>query len=99
MKIKVDVNVWLNETMQELTPQEKMFYMYLVTNDCLQDAYETCDGLSVTYKITKGKMSEELGLARKTVTQLLKTFERKSIAFYNEDKLEIEFFPITKGGS
>ena len=98
MIIEFDKDIWTSELMQELTPQEKYFYMYLITNDHLPDAYSSCDGLSLTYKITKGQMSKELGYERRTVNALLKSMERKSIAFYNEDTLEVEIFPFKKGG-
>src|SRR5690606_8603000 len=81
---------------EEMTPEDKLFYLYLLTNPCT-----TMTGI---YSITKKRMAFDLGYSIETVNSLVDRFENyhKTIK-YNEETREIALlnwgkYNLNKGG-
>lgn len=90
----VDVDFWTDEKVEEFTPEEKYFWVYLLTNP-----YTKQLGI---YHITKKQMAFQLGYDIDTVTKLLDRFEKehKMIRFIDSEiaiKNSLKY-SIVKGG-
>jgi len=78
---QVHVSFWQDPFIVELTPEEKYFYLYLMTNSKTKQ----CG----VYEISKRVMELETGYNRETVDKLLKRFIEYGKAQYNEITKEI----------
>lgn len=78
---QVHVTFWQDEMVIDLTPEQKYFYLYLMTN-------EKTTQIGV-YRITKKVMAFELGYDPSTVDKLLKIFVENGRILYNEENQEI----------
>ena len=67
IKRVVDTEFWTDEKVENFTPEDKYFWLYLLTNPFTKQ-------LGI-YHITKKQMSFHLGYDIETVTKLLKRFE------------------------
>ena len=94
IKRVVDTDLWTDEKVEEFTPEEKYFWVYLLTNP-----YTRQLGI---YHITKKQMAFQMGYDVETVTRLLDRFENdyhliryidSEIAIYNFLKRQ-----VLKGG-
>lgn len=81
---------------EEMTPEDKLFYLYLMTNPCT-----TMIGI---YSITKKRMAYELGYSMETVNVLMDRFENyHSLIVYNQETREIALlnwgkYNLNRGG-
>lgn len=78
---KVHVQFWSDPFIQELSPEQKMFYLYLLTNDRTKQC-----GI---YEITIKQMSYDTGYSIDTVSVLLSYFIGIDKIQYNNDFNEI----------
>lgn len=94
IKRVVDTEFWEDDKVEEMTPEEKYFWLYLLTNP-----YTKQLGI---YKITRKQMSFHLGYDVETVSKLLDRFENKyNLIRYEENEIAIKNFlrhSILKGG-
>lgn len=94
IKRVVDTDFWQDDKVESMTPEEKYFWLYLLTNP-----YTKQLGI---YKITKKQMSFHLGYDNETVTKLLDRFENTyGLVKYIENEIAIKNFlrhSILKGG-
>lgn len=75
----VHINYWQDGFVLDLTPEEKYFYIYLMTNSKTSQC-----GI---YEIPKKIIETETGYNRETVEKLIKRFiEYKKIDYYEETK-------------
>ena len=90
----VDTDFWQDDKVENMTPEEKYFWLYLLTNP-----YTKQLGI---YKITKKQMSFQLGYDIETVTKLLERFEDNyGLIKYMDGEVAIKNFlrhSILKGG-
>ena len=90
----VDTEFWEDDKVESMTPEEKYFWLYLLTNP-----YTKQLGI---YKITKKQMGFHLGYDNETVTKLLDRFENTyGLVKYMENEIAIKNFlrhSILKGG-
>lgn len=78
---KIHVTFWDDPFVETLTPEEKYFYLFLMTNPKVTEC-----GI---YELTKKKMRDWTGYNEETVEKLLKRFiDYKKVA-YNEETKEI----------
>lgn len=69
MKLRsVNTSFWSDPFIEELTPSEKLIYLYLITND-------KTNMLGI-YEISIKKIAYETGINRETVLKALESFER-----------------------
>jgi len=78
---QVQVSFWQDAFVLDLTPEEKYFYIYLMTNSKTSQI-----GI---YELPKRIIEIETGYNRETVNKLLKRFEEYGKISYNEDSREI----------
>ena len=78
---KIHVTFWSDSFVAELTDKEKLFYIYLLTN-------ERTTQIGV-YEITKRQMSFDLGYSINTVSELLQRFIKLNKIAYNESTNEV----------
>ena len=94
IKRLVDTDLWTDEKVEEFTPEEKYFWVYLLTNP-----YTKQLGI---YHITKKQMAFQLGYDVDTVSKLLDRFENKhQLIKYIDNEIAIFNFlkrSILKGG-
>lgn len=94
IKRVVDTDFWTDEKVEQFTPEEKYFWIYLLTNP-----YTRQLGI---YHITKKQMSFQLGYDVETVTKLLDRFENEyKMIRYIESEVAIRNslkHSIVKGG-
>jgi DnaD/phage-associated family protein len=70
------------KVMEEMTPGDKLFYLYILTNPCT-----TSCGI---YMITKKQMAFELGYSEETVNTLIERFEKHyKLIKYNAETREL----------
>jgi len=74
----IKTRIWSDEWVEKLSPQEKLLWIYLLTN-----SHSNMLGL---YEITIRKISFETGLTQEMVSKALKGFERIGKAFLFFDK-------------
>lgn len=90
----VDTELWTDSLVEDFTPEDKYFWLYLLTNP-----YTKQLGI---YKITKKQMAYQLGYDIETVSNLLKRFEEQyGIIRYIQDEVAIKNYlrhSIVKGG-
>lgn len=90
----VNTEFWEDDKVESMTPEEKYFWLYLLTNP-----YTKQLGI---YKITKKQMSFQLGYDIETVTKLLDRFENQyKLIKYMDNEIAIKNFlkhSILKGG-
>lgn len=90
----VDTEFWEDDKVESMTPEEKYFWLYLLTNP-----YTKQLGI---YKITKKQMSFQLGYDIETVSKLLERFEDTyGLIKYMDGEVAIKNFlrhSILKGG-
>ncbi|WP_284037063.1 DnaD domain protein [Neobacillus sp. 114] len=92
----VRTEFWENPVVEEMTPEEKYFYLYLLTN-----SKTTQIGI---YRITKKQMAFHLGYSMETVQALMERFaEQHQLIRYNQEtkELAIKFwgeYNLHKGG-
>ena len=90
----VDTDFWTDEKVETFTPEEKYFWLYLLTNP-----YTKQLGI---YHITKKQMSFHLGYDIETVSKLLDRFENehKLIKYVDSEIAILNFLKhsILKGG-
>lgn len=90
----VDTSFWEDEKVELFTPEEKYFWLYLLTNPHTRQ-------LGI-YHITKKQMAFHLGYDIETVTKLLNRFEKEyGLIRYAESEIAIKNFlkhSIVKGG-
>ena len=78
---QIHVEFWQDGFVLELTPEEKYFYIYLMTNS------KTCQcGI---YELPKRIIETETGYNRETVDKLLKRFEEYGKIKYSDETREI----------
>ena len=94
IKRVVDTDLWTDEKIEDFTPEEKYFWVYLLTNP-----YTRQLGI---YHITKKQMAFQLGYDVETVTKLLDRFENEhKLIKYIDSEIAIFNFlkrQILKGG-
>lgn len=78
---KVHVSFWRDEFIEGLTPEQKYFYLYLLTND-----RTTQCGI---YEITVRQMCYDTGYNDETIKKLLEYFISKGRLMYSESTKEI----------
>ena len=78
---KIHVSFWADPYVESLTPEQKYFYLYLLTND-----RTTQCGI---YEITKKKISTDTGYNTDTVNKLLDRFISHGKIKYSEQTSEI----------
>ena len=78
---KVHVSFWRDEFIEGLTPEQKYFYLYLLTND-----RTTQCGI---YEITIRQMCYDTGYNDETIKKLLEYFINKGRLMYSESTKEI----------
>lgn len=94
---QVQTSFWQDvRVLEEMTPEDKLFYMYLMTNPQTRQIG--------VYQITKKTMAFELGYSMESVGSLLDRFERHhKIVKYNPETREIAIlnwgkYNLNKGG-
>jgi hypothetical protein len=85
---KVHVSFWRDEFIEGLTPEQKYFYLYLLTND-----RTTQCGI---YEITIRQMCFDTGYNDETIKKLLEYFISKGRLMYSESTKEIALKNWTK---
>lgn len=94
IKRVVNTEFWQDDKVEGMTPEEKYFWLYLLTNP-----YTKQLGI---YKITKKQMSFQLGYDIETVTKLIERFEGQyGLIKYIDNEIAIKNFlkhSILKGG-
>lgn len=94
IKRVVDTEFWEDDKVENMTPEEKYFWLYLLTNP-----YTKQLGI---YKVTKKQMAFHLGYDIETVTKLLERFEDAyGLIKYMDGEVAIKNFlrhSILKGG-
>ena len=78
---QVQINYWHDSFVMELTPEERYFYLYLLTNS------ETTQ--SGIFEIHKRMMEMDLGYSRETVDKLIKRFQDYGKIIYCEETREM----------
>lgn len=78
---KIDTSFWQDGFILDLTPDEKYFYLYLMTNSKTSQC-----GI---YEIHKRIMMLETGFDKQTVDQLLQKFVEEGKIFYDEETSEV----------
>jgi hypothetical protein len=78
---KLHTTYWTDPFVEELTPEQKLFYLYLLGN--------TKTKQSGIYEISKKYISYEIGFSIKEVTELLQFFQKKKKIIYSESTNEI----------
>ena len=78
---KIHVSFWSDPFIEQLTPEEKYFYLYLLTNE-----KTTQCGI---YEISKRKISNDTGYIIETVNKLIAKFENTGKVKYNIDTGEV----------
>src|SRR5690625_3261882 len=84
------------KTIEEMTPEDKYFFLYLLTNPNTKQI-----GI---YQITKKQMAFDMGYSMETINSLLDRFlNHHDLAKYNEDTREIAIrnwgkYNLTRGG-
>ena len=78
---KIHVTFWSDSFVSNLTEKEKLFYLYLLTNE-----RTTQIGI---YEITKRQISFDLGYSINTVSDLLKQFSKYGKIMYNDNTCEL----------
>ncbi|MFC4801715.1 DnaD domain protein [Neobacillus sp. GCM10023253] len=92
----VRTEFWENPVVEEMTPEEKYFYLYLLTN-----SKTTQIGI---YRITKKQMAFHLGYSMETVHSLMERFaEHHQLIRYNPETKELALkywgeYNLHKGG-
>lgn len=94
IKRVVDTDLWTDEKVEDFTPEEKYFWIYLLTNP-----YTRQLGI---YHITKKQMAFQLGYDIETVSKLLDRFENEhGLIKYIDNEIAIFNFlkrSVLKGG-
>ena len=78
---KLHTTFWVDPFVEDLTQEQKLFYLYLITN--------TKTKQSGIYEISKRHISYETGFAVKQVIELLAFFEERGKIYYSEETNEI----------
>lgn len=78
---KIHVTFWSDSFVSNLTEKEKLFYLYLLTNE-----RTTQIGI---YEITKKQIAFDLGYSINSVSDYLKLFQNHGKIMYNETTCEI----------
>jgi len=78
---KIHVSFWRDEFIESLTPEQKYFYLYLMTNDRTRQC-----GI---YEITLKQISYDTGYNEETVRHLINFFVSKHKIKYSETTKEI----------
>lgn len=78
---KIDINFWQDELVAEMTPEDKYFYIYLMTNGKTSQC-----GI---YRINRRVMAFDLGWDVAKVETLISRFEKYGRIQYNPDAQEI----------
>ena len=94
IKRVVDTDLWTDEKVEQFTPEEKFFWVYLLTNP-----YTRQLGI---YHITKKQMGFHLGYDNETISKLLDRFEKEyQMIRYIDSEIAIKNslkYSIVKGG-
>lgn len=94
IKRVVDTDFWTDEKVEQFTPEEKFFWIYLLTNP-----YTKQLGI---YHITKKQMGFQLGYDNETVSKLIDRFENEyKMIRYTDSEIAIKNslnYSIMKGG-
>lgn len=77
----IHIEYWRDGFVLDLTPEEKYFYIYLMTNSKTSQ--------SGIYELPKIIIETETGYNRETIEKLLKRFEEYEKIIYNEETKEI----------
>jgi len=77
----IQVDFWEDGFVLDLTPEEKYFYLYLLSNSRTTQ----CGCYELPYKVVE----MQTGYNRETVQKLLKRFEDYGKTSYNEETKEI----------
>lgn len=78
---KIHVLFWRDSFIEKLTPEQRYFYLYLMTNECSKQC-----GI---YELTIKKMCNDTGYNSETVKKLLKFFIENNKIQYSEETEEI----------
>ncbi|WP_028983304.1 DnaD domain-containing protein [Sporolactobacillus terrae] len=78
---KIDINFWQDELVAEMTPEDKYFYIYLMTNGKTSQC-----GI---YRINRRVMAFDLGWNMEKVDRMISRFEEYGRIKYNRDEQEI----------
>lgn len=94
IKRVIDTELWTDEKVESFTPEEKLFWVYLLTNPFTRQ-------LGI-YRITKKQIAFQLGYDVDTITKLLDRFqnEYRLIRYENGEIAILNFLKrsILKGG-
>ena len=94
IKRVVDTDLWTDEKVEQFTPEEKFFWVYLLTNP-----YTKQLGI---YHITMKQMGFQLGYDNETISKLLDRFENEyKMIRYIDSEIAIKNslnYSIVKGG-
>ena len=94
IKRVVDTDLWTDEKVEQFTPEEKFFWVYLLTNP-----YTRQLGI---YHITKKQMGFQLGYDNETISKLIDRFENEyKMVRYIDSEIAIKNslkYSIVKGG-
>ena len=83
----INTSIWSDPWIEELTPTEKLLFIYLITN-------ERTNMLGI-YESSIKKISFETGINKETVDKALKGFERVGKVKYNNN-YQIRFLKYVK---
>lgn len=78
---KIDINFWQDELVAEMTPEDKYFYIYLMTNGRTSQC-----GI---YRINRRVMAFDLGWDIATVDKMIIRFEKYERIKYNREEQEL----------
>ena len=78
---KIHTTFWADPFVEDLTQEQKLFYLYLITN--------TKTKQSGIYEISKKHISYETGFSKKEVIELLSFFQEVGKIYYSEKTNEI----------
>jgi hypothetical protein len=78
---KIHTSFWLDSFVQDLTPEQRYFFLYLLTNDKTKQC-----GI---YEITIKQMCYDTGYNDETIKKLISFFTKKNRLMYSESSKEI----------
>jgi hypothetical protein len=81
----ISTTFWSDDWIDGLSIKEKLFYMFLLTNECTN--------VAGVYKITKKRMCGDIGYSREEVDTILKKFTDAGKAYYIDEYIILPKWP------
>jgi len=82
----ISSSFWSDDWVDSLSVEEKLLYMYLLTNECTN--------IAGVYKITIKRMKDDTGISRDSITSILEKFGNSKKAFYKDEHIIIPKWPV-----